>query len=1281
MFPNLIERLQDYKGTAKNVCSEEFQFDGEVPVTFDLAGHTFTVSLKYLKNMPYAVLLGTDFLQTVGAQLDFKNGIMVVPNSYKVGSKYHCLLEPGQESIVMALIPPPPICNASAIIESDNNSKDLRVTPLIVKIGSGNMEIPLTIVNQSKETIVVKPGDSVATLNLLDVDDELYEGTVHCNNHNPYCHDGVLRQDFEKLFKFEDTVLDVEEKTKLQDLLWKYKDLFQLPGQDLGHTNIMSHKIKLKPDSQVFRSQPYQSNPRIREEISKQVQDMLNKGIISASDSPFSSPVVMVRKPDGTFRFCVDFRKLNSLSLDDCHPIVRVDDSLESLASANTKYFSTMDLESGFWQLTLDEDAKQLCAFITHDGLYQFERMPFGLKNAPATFSRLMGTVLRGLLWKKCLVYLDDIIVFSSTFEEHVERLGQVFDRLRQANLKLKPKKCSFGKKKIRFLGHLVSACGIEPLPETCQSVWEFPRPSTLRDVRSFLGLTSYYRRFIPQYSKKSKPLTNLTRKDVPFKWDDACEVAFTTLKDALTSPPVLAYPRYQDPYILTVDSSGDSCGMVLSQIQDGMERVISYGAKKYSPAERNYGITEKEALACILGVKPYEPYLKATTFKIVTDHAALKWLLDQKKTSGRIARWIAYLQQFNYTVEHKPGKRLGNADGLSRQANYLERKDQGLEELDEVILPPLLETETYGKPFAIDEHLNNGEQVNVVEMSKEQATDVTSNKIISTPDQHIVTSSEVLANDEAVKQNTTLSSGDEPENSEQLLAAKTKNPWINRPKAPEDVRPNLTAKDLHQMQRADPNIEPIISYLENDELPSNMREARRLTVLAQNFEILEGVLYHLWYPDGLGKQGRTVLQLVVPHTLLHDVLTSAHGDIPAGHFGIKKTYHTIKLNFFWKGMMRDVKNWVKSCHHCNAAKTPTKPYKSPLLPQPVRRIGEVWSADILGPLPKSHSGAKYMLVFMESMSKWAEVYPLVETKAHIIARYFVEKIVFRFGAPSYLKSDMGSNMVAKVVNEAALLLGTKRLVTSPYRPQSNSEVERFNYSLVKQLQGFVDASSKHWDKFIRPVIFAYNVSVCVDSTGYEPFYLMFGRMPRSPFSTTIPKPPDVSSAEDKEYIRDLVQGLQFAHEKARENMAIQKAKMKEQYDKNVYTEDYKVGQRVWVYFPVVKVGDAHKLTKKFSGPFIITEKVRPKNFKVMRGHDLKPLKNMVHVDRLKPYVDRQIVPPAPEDLDQILDNESIEDELDDLLLEDRVIEEPEDLTGIKESFEPDNEEEQTESN
>ena len=218
---------------------------------------------------------------------------------------------------------------------------------------------------------------------------------------------------------------------------------------------------------------------------------MLHKGITSPSNSPYLSSVVMVRKPDGTFTFCVDFKKLNSVKVDDCHPLVRVDDSLESLGSAGAKYFSTMDLESGFWQLPLEQETKPLSAFITHDGLYQFERMPFGLQNAAATFSRLMATVLRGLIWKICLVYLDDVIIFSRDFSQQLERLSLVVDRLSKPSIRLKPKKCSFGRKKIQFLGHLVSTPGIEPLPETCESVKDFPRPLTVTDVQSLIGLTS----------------------------------------------------------------------------------------------------------------------------------------------------------------------------------------------------------------------------------------------------------------------------------------------------------------------------------------------------------------------------------------------------------------------------------------------------------------------------------------------------------------------------------------------------------------------------------------------------------------------------------------------------------------------------------------------------------------------------------------------------------------------------------------------------------------------
>ena len=454
-------------------------------------------------------------------------------------------------------------------------------------------------------------------------------------------------------------------------------------------------------------------------------------------------------------------------------------------------------------------------------------------------------------------------------------------------------------------------------------------------------------------------------------------------------------------------------------------------------------------------------------------------------------------------------------------------------------------------------------------------------------------------------------------------------------------------------MQLADSSIKPIIEYLEEDKLPENIGEAKRLVVLSQSFELVDGVLYHIWYADGLNEKGRLCLQLVAPKTLVFDILSSVHGDQAAGHFGMKKTFQTLKLNFYWKGMLRDVKDWVQSCYHCNASKRPTRPFRAPLTPIPPRRVGQCWAMDILGPLKQTHSGSKYILVFMEYATKWSECFPLEETKAYIIARYFVEQIAYRFGSPRYLQSDLGANLIAKVVNEAALLMGTRRILTSPYRPQTNSLVERFNYSLIKQLSAFTDANARDWDQFIRPVVFSYNTSVCVESTHYSPFYLMFGRDPRSPFSTTIPETPEVPNSDNKAFIENLITGLTHAHEIAQENMKYHKEKMKEQYDKRVRTEDYHIGQKVWVYFPAVKVGQIKKLHKKYSGPYIIMEKVRPKNYKVVRGHDLKPLKNMVHVDRLKPFIDRQVVPPTGEELLDILGEDDTIDDVSDLWEED----------------------------
>ena len=337
---------------------------------------------------------------------------------------------------------------------------------------------------------------------------------------------------------------------------------------------------------------------------------------------------------------------------------------------------------------------------------------------------------------------------------------------------------------------------------------------------------------------------------------------------------------------------------------------------------------------------------------------------------------------------------------------------------------------------------------------------------------------------------------------------------------------------------------------------------------------------------------------------------------------------------------------------YSHATKKPTKPIKSELTPTSPVRVGQIWVMDILGPLKESYAGNKYLLVFMEYATKWAEVFPLAETKAHIIARHFVDGIVFRYSAPKHLLSDMGTQMVAQVVNEASQLVGTQRLVMTPYRPTTDGTVERFNYSLTKQLSSYVDSTGRDWDKYTKPVSYVYNVSVCVESTHFQPFYLMLGRAPRCPLSISLPDVPDVPGIVNKDYIKNLVTGLSHAHNIAQKNMAHHKQKMKEQYDRKAYPVDFEVGQRVWIYFPTVKVGKIKKFKKIFSGPYIITENVREKNFRVGRGHDLKPLRNMVHIDRMKPFIDGTIRPPCDEEIQEILNND---DDADDLVEEDKV--------------------------
>ena len=458
--------------------------------------------------------------------------------------------------------------------------------------------------------------------------------------------------------------LTSEQQRDLRKLLQEYQDVFSKQGDPISSTSLVEHEIHTtgRPIRQPFRRQ----NPIIREIEQQQVKEMLRDGVIRPSSSPWASPVVMVKKKDGSMRFCVDFRQMNDATIKDAHPLPRIDDTLESLYGA--QYFTTLDLKSGYWQVPITEEDKEKTAFRTSSGqLYEFNQLPFGLCNAPATFSRLMDRTLAGLAWNICLYYLDDIIVFSSTWAEHIQRLKAVFERLRRANLKLGAKKCTLAAREVSFLGYKVTPDGLEPEPRLMEAISKLPPPINVAEVRSFLGLVGYYRRFVKKFSDKAAPLNALLRKEQAWKWTEDCQEAFETLKGEIAARPVSAYPDFSKPFRLYTDASNIGLGAILAQKQQGKEKIICCASRTLNNAESNYSTTKKECLAVVWGVQVFRPFLVATHFEILTDHYALQWLRSMKSTSAILHRWAAALEDYRFTVLHRPGKLQGHVDALSR--------------------------------------------------------------------------------------------------------------------------------------------------------------------------------------------------------------------------------------------------------------------------------------------------------------------------------------------------------------------------------------------------------------------------------------------------------------------------------------------------------------------------------------------------------------------------------------------------------------------------------------
>lgn len=471
----------------------------------------------------------------------------------------------------------------------------------------------------------------------------------------------VTQTETAKDIKFADRLTPDQLETA-KSLCDSFSDVFtDIPGM----TNLVEHKIVVT-SSEPVRVKPYPIPFSTEKTITEEVQKMLQLNVIEPSSSPYSAPVVIARKKDGTNRFCIDYRRLNCATVFDAEPMP----SPESIFSKMTgkKFVSKIDLSKGYWQVPMADESKPLTAFSTPSGLYQFRTMPFGLVNAPATFSRMMRKLLQGMNGVEN--FIDDVIVFTDTFEEHLHILKTVFERLRDAGLAARPTKCFIGFDKIDCLGHMVGNKCLEPEQDKIDAVRNAPIPQTKKQVRAFLGLAGFYRKFIPNFSAIAIPLSDLTKKGQPNKviWTESQQRAFDTLKHMLSERPILKLPEFNETFILRTDAADDGIGAVLLQMEDDEKLPVAYASRKLQPREKAYAVIEKECLAVVWGIQKFHQYLYGREFLLETDHQPLTYLNKAKTENSRLMRWALQLQPYRFRIIAIKGSDNVGADYLSRQ-------------------------------------------------------------------------------------------------------------------------------------------------------------------------------------------------------------------------------------------------------------------------------------------------------------------------------------------------------------------------------------------------------------------------------------------------------------------------------------------------------------------------------------------------------------------------------------------------------------------------------------
>ncbi|GBN31098.1 Retrovirus-related Pol polyprotein from transposon 17.6, partial [Araneus ventricosus] len=834
-----------------------------------------------------------------------------------------------------------------------------------------------------------------------------------------------------------------EQKLKVMDLLSKYNSVFAQDIAELGVCDLIEHEIHLT-DQIPTRQKPYRVPYNLKPEMKKQINLLLEAGIIQPSKSPFCAPVLLVKKADNSYRLVSDLRKLNSKTIPDNFPLPNLTEMIEGLSGA--KYFSTLDLTSGFHQMVMHPDHTKYTAIATEFGLYEYKRLPFGLKNASASFQRLMNLVLAGLNEFQISCYIDDLVIASLDFETHIKRLQMVFDRLIQANLKVKPSKCSFLRTEISYLGHTIKEGQVFPDKKNLDSIKKALPPKNRKQVRSFLGLTA-----LPDFSK---------------------------------------------PFSVFTDASKYALGAVLVQEDETkFHHPISFASRKLSDAETRYSVVEREAMAIVFALNHFKNYLFGKHFTVYSDQQCLSKILKLKDPNSRIARWMLTLQQFDYTVIHKPGR-------LNQMADYLSRAKYPKEENVSVEQPDINTLELNSSTFVYD-----------------------------------------------------------------LLLCHT------------------NTKNRHSH----------------------------------------------------------VAKLVVPQTLVPQILNLAHDNDACAHPGLTRTLKRIKQNYFWHKLYSQVKRYIGSCHSCIQRRGFHKNFKAPIQKIPTADYPfQKVAFDAIGPLVTSKHGNKWIIVMSDYFTRYAEAYALPNIQSSNVARVLID-FISRHGIMQVLYSDRGSNFLSQAMQEVYNKLGISKQQTLSYSPQGNGLVERLNKTLIDSLSHLVSETQEDWCEHLPFALMAFR-NACHSTTNESPNFLVYGRDPVMPYHL-IYSEKIRSYSDNPSYAQQLVTQLQSAFNLVKQNLEKQADKYEKIRVSLPKNKKIEIGDLVYLHTPRIKIHTSKKLAKLNQGPFRVINKSSPVIFEIQEVN--KPAnKQKVHLNRLIKVLEREIFPTLESSSDTI-DSPAVDAQID----------------------------------